>query len=303
MIYCGHNQRGSVCLNYLDKIEEIEIPLVIGHPQHDTTSSYYHTIENEAESAKLNYIAPENINVLETRELISKIRPDCMVLVGYSKCLLRKEIYNIPKYGTLNVHASLLPNYRGASPLNWALINGETQVGFSIIKIDEGIDTGPILYQEKIEVAPTDNISTITTLINQKVGPALVSTVIAIEEKLKLSVNQVRSEGSFYSKRFPKDGRLDFKTMSSQQIINMVRALCDPYPGAFFRLCGQDYVVEQATAPLENFRGVKGRIAKIFQPDSLIALCQDGGVHLKLKSPLKKNAIEAMKWGLDIDGN
>ena len=184
MIFCGHNERGSVCLNYLSSITEIEIALAVGHPKHDELSAYYKTIEADAKRINVEYIAPKNLNDRNVQNLIKSLKPDCIVLVGYSQCILKKELYDIPKFGTLNVHASLLPNYRGASPLNWALINGEDRVGFSIIQIDEGIDTGPIIYQETLEIDLSDNISTVTASINSKVGPALVSVLGSIEEKL-----------------------------------------------------------------------------------------------------------------------
>ena len=176
IVFAGNNLRAIICLNYLIK-KKINVILAIGHTKKKTDSKYYSSIKNISKKEKLNYINPNSLNNNSILNKLDKIKPDLMILVGYSACILKKEIYNIPKYGTINLHASLLPRYRGGSPLNWVIINGEKYTGISIIKVNKGIDTGKILAQQKILIRKRENILTLTKKVNKLYPKLLYQTI------------------------------------------------------------------------------------------------------------------------------
>ena len=111
VVFAGNNLRGIACLEYLIK-KKINIPLVIGHPKEDP-NIYFSNLKKISKKYKINYIAPKNINSSKIEKILNNIKPDLIVLVGYSNSILKRKIFSIPKYGTLNLHASNLPYYRG----------------------------------------------------------------------------------------------------------------------------------------------------------------------------------------------
>ncbi len=233
VIFAGNNLRGIECLKYLIK-KKMNIPLVIGHPKKDT-SSYYSSLKKISQRYKINYIAPKNINSFKVFKIIDQLKPDIMILVGYSNSILKRKIFSIPKYGTLNLHASMLPYYRGGSPLNWAIINNEKKIGISIILVDEGIDTGPIISQLKnIRIRKNENINSLTHKINKKFKFLLFKTIKKIKSGKFSLKYQKKNIGSYFPKRSKIDGLIDFKKHDAHQVERMVRALLPPFPGAFF---------------------------------------------------------------------
>lgn len=233
IILAGNNLRGIECLKYLHK-KKIGIPLVIGHPE-KKNSPYFTTLKKISRKLKLNYIAPKNINFYLIEKKIKKINPDLMVLVGYSNNILKKKIYSIPKYGTINLHASDLPQYKGGSPLNWAIVNNEKKIGISIIQVDEGIDTGHILAQRKnIKIKKSDDIKLLTSKVTRLYLPLLLKTIKNFQKNKIVKKKQNKKLGSYFPKRSEKDGKINFNLLNALQVNCLVRALVPPYPGAYF---------------------------------------------------------------------
>src|SRR5699024_7776612 len=108
-----------------------------------------------AEEHQLNILQPPNLKSERFQKELEKLKPDIAVVVAFR--MLPKKVWNFPELGTFNLHASLLPDYRGAAPINWALINGEKETGVTTFFLDEKIDTGKIIAQEKVAIAPNDN--------------------------------------------------------------------------------------------------------------------------------------------------
>ncbi len=123
IIFAGNNERSYKCLEFLKK-KKLNIPLVICHKKL-SKEKYFINLKYLAQKLKIKYISPVNINSNNIKNKLLKINPDLMILCGYSQNILKKEIFEIPKNGTWNLHASDLPRYRGASPLNWAIIQNE----------------------------------------------------------------------------------------------------------------------------------------------------------------------------------
>jgi methionyl-tRNA formyltransferase len=164
--------------------------------------------------------------VSELREL----KPDLIVVVAYGQ-ILPQTILDLPKFGCLNVHTSLLPKYRGASPIQSAILNGETETGVTIMKMDAGLDTGPILSTCRTPILPTDDSQTLHDRLAQLGAQLLVETIPDFIAG-KISPQPQPTEGSSYAAKIKKeDGQIDWEK-SAWEIWNRLRAFT-PWPGAF----------------------------------------------------------------------
>jgi methionyl-tRNA formyltransferase len=153
-----------------------------------------------------------------------------IVVAAYGQ-ILPKEILTLPKNGCINIHASLLPAYRGAAPINWAIIRGERETGNTIMQMDEGMDTGAILLQEAISIEPKDTAGTLMEKLST-LGAKLITATLPLIEAGKLTPEpQDRSKATLAPLLKKEDGLINWK-LSAPEIHNLVRGLT-PWPGAF----------------------------------------------------------------------
>ncbi|OGW49298.1 MAG: methionyl-tRNA formyltransferase [Nitrospirae bacterium RBG_19FT_COMBO_42_15] len=175
-------------------------------------------------------LQPERIKDEEFVNTLREINPDVIVVAAYGK-ILPKDIIRLPRYGCINVHASFLPRYRGAAPINWAIINGEKETGITIMQMDEGLDTGSILLQKGIEITKEDTAGTLSNKLSKIGAELLIEGLNAIEKgEIKL-IPQDNSKASYAPMLKKEDGQIDW-TKGAEDIYNMVRGM-DPWPGAF----------------------------------------------------------------------
>ena len=167
---------------------------------------------------------------VEFVDQMKKLNPDLFVVVAFR--ILPKEIFNIPKFGSFNLHASLLPKYRGAAPIQWALINGETETGLTTFKLAEKVDTGNIYLQEKIKINPDDNFGTLHDRLSDLGAEVVLRTI----ELIQSGKNELLQQNDALASPAPKITKeicqIDWNK-SALEIHNLVRGL-SPYPGAFF---------------------------------------------------------------------
>jgi methionyl-tRNA formyltransferase len=162
---------------------------------------------------------------------IGNLNPDLIVVCGY-KYIIRAEIFNIPKFGTINIHPSYLPNYRGQHVVNWAIANGENETGVTIHFIDEGIDTGDIIVQKKIPILFEDSASTLHEKIYHEACELLNSVLNTTSGKVLQAKKQDDSKASYFRPRNPEDGIIDWNR-DGIETYNLIRALVKPWPGAY----------------------------------------------------------------------
>ena len=278
IVYCGNNERGISCLENLLKFKKYKIELVITH--YKSSNGYFRSIKEISKKNNLIYINPKNINNKRIQLKIRKINPDIMILVGYSQNILSEETFKIPKFGTINLHASPLPYYRGGSPLNWMIINGEKKIGISIIQVDTGIDTGPILAQKFFKLSPNETINKLVKRVN-KLYPILLRKTLNKINKLQIKkIIQNRNEGTYFPKRKPEDGQIKFNTHTSSEIYRLVRALQYPYPGAYFYYKKNKIQIYQVAINKTDFCAIPGTIIK-FNKNNLIIRTNDTAINIK----------------------
>ncbi len=187
-------------------------------------------VKEYAESKGLKVYQPERIR--KDKELIEKIKdmkPDVIVVVAFGQ-ILPKEILDIPKYGAINVHGSLLPKYRGAAPIQWSIINGETVTGITTMYMDVGMDTGDMLEKFEVEIEYDDTYGTLYEKLKVAGGKAIVSTLDKIVEGV-LKRTQQGDDFTMAPMIEKEMGEIDW-SKTSTEIRNLVRGL-NPMPGAF----------------------------------------------------------------------
>lgn len=190
---------------------------------------------------------------------VKEISPQFILAVGYSK-MIPKALLSIPEIGFFNCHGGLLPEYRGASPIPWQIINGELKGAAYVLKMTGGIDDGPYILSKEYSIDQSDDATSLTVKVN-KIFIDLVSEFFSklfSEEDLKYS-QQSTENVCYWTRRVPKDGLIDWKSFSAQKCINHIRALTYPYPGAYTIINSNRIIIHKANIPNDTIKGVPGR--------------------------------------------
>lgn len=237
---------------------------------------------------------PEPVSVLKD------INPDLIVVAAFGQ-ILSKEILDIPKMGCINVHASLLPGYRGAAPIQWTIINGEQYTGITTMYMGEGVDTGDILLQEKIEIMPDETGAELTERLSHLGASLLDETIIKLEKGEVQRVKQDESKSSYYPILDKKLGLIDW-SKKSLQIKDLIRAV-DPWPGAFTHLNDGILKIWRASVLNDRFNGKPGEVLSGDDKNGLLVKTGDGVLKIEeLQAPNSKrmNADDYLR-GKPID--
>src|SRR5215467_5248450 len=151
LLFCGTPQFAVPTLKHLLALPDFEVVGVITQPNRPRGRGHQVSVSPVKEAALAEHIPvhqPEKIRAPEIQQLLKKLAPDFIVIIAYGQ-IIPARLLPIPKYGWINLHASLLPKYRGAAPINWAIVNGETRTGLTTMRIDAGMDTGEMLLQQE----------------------------------------------------------------------------------------------------------------------------------------------------------
>ena len=194
-------------------------------------------LSSVAAAADVPVLRVKNVNESRATSWIQEKSPDLLLVVGWTQ-LLKSELLAIPKFACLGFHASLLPKYRGRAPINWAIINGETVTGNTMIVLEPNADTGDIVAQKTISITNDDTCRTVYEMVGQTEVEMLQDVLPLIQQGILPRRKQDDHHATVMPKRRPEDGRIDW-TRSTFDIYNWIRALTDPYPGAFSILHGK----------------------------------------------------------------
>jgi methionyl-tRNA formyltransferase len=187
-------------------------------------------VKRTAQELGLAVFQPKRVREPESIEILRKLGPEAIIVAAYGQ-ILPKEILTLPKFGCINIHASLLPAYRGAAPINWAIIRGERETGITVMMMDEGMDTGAILMQESIPIGPEDTAGALTETLASR-GAKLIVTALPLLASGKLTPRPQDGTKATMAPLLKKgDGLIDWG-LSAGAIHNRVRGL-SPWPGAY----------------------------------------------------------------------
>lgn len=204
-------------------------------------------------------IQPYEIKSPNFTQELSKLNPEIVVVIAYGK-IIPLSILQIPPSGCINVHASLLPKYRGAAPIQWAIINGESKIGITTMLMDEGLDTGDILLQEETEIDDTDNAFSLRIKLAEKGASLLIKTIYGLKNNLIKPMPQ--SGNPSYAPPLKKeDGKINW-SMQAKKIFDLIRGTY-PWPGAYCYLNKERINIIKAKIIISENKSIPGRIESI----------------------------------------
>ena len=186
-------------------------------------------IKDYAITHQIPVLQPSNLKSENFIKELASYKPDLQIVVAFR--MLPKLVWSIPKYGTFNLHASLLPSYRGAAPINWAIINGEKETGVTTFFIDEKIDTGAIILQERITIQPDENVGELHDKLMDLGSKLVLKTVDLISEGSVETIIQPKSAISLAPKLYKENCKIDWDN-NLDHIYNLIRGL-NPFPTAW----------------------------------------------------------------------
>lgn len=220
----------------------------------------------------------ENPNNPSFLAALEDIQCDLGIVAGFST-IFSEDLISVPQYGMLNLHAGRLPEYRGGSPLNWQIINGEKTAGISVLSMDAGIDTGNVMAAAEIPIGAEDTIATLHERANAQF-PDL--TVESMEKRLSGDAGIAQDDGKarYWHQRNDGDGRIDWRTMTAVQVLNLIRGVTRPYPGAYSSWQGTRVRIYWASLAHIPVCGVPGRTVYI-QNRGPYVICADQAVLLE----------------------
>jgi methionyl-tRNA formyltransferase len=202
-------------------------------------------VKKFALSRNLPIAQPETIkNNAEFRAQLAALKPDAIIVVGYGR-IIPQWMLDLPPLGNINLHASLLPKYRGAAPIQWAIARGESVTGVTTMKIDAGLDTGDILLQEQISISPDDTAETLAPKLAAVGAELIVKTLRGLEDGNINPRQQDHAHATLAPILKKEDGLIDF-SRSAVEIVNRLRGF-QPWPGAYSKFRGKNLQVWKAS--------------------------------------------------------
>ncbi|MBN8655338.1 MAG: methionyl-tRNA formyltransferase [Anaerolineae bacterium] len=238
-----------------------------------------------AQELNIPVMQPQKLREPEAMQQLQTWNPDLIVVAAFGQ-ILKKDVLDLPKYGCINVHASLLPRWRGAAPINAAVLAGDEETGVTIMKMDVGLDTGPMLAMKKIRIKPDDTAGSLFEALATLGADLLIETLPAYMEG-KLTPQPQPEEGMTYAPMLKKeDGRLDFNH-SAIELERRIRAM-NPWPGAWFEWEGNLLKVGRGVVGEANGLKVGSRLIVEGRP---AVRCADGVLILEEVQPPGKKMM------------
>jgi len=291
-------------LQFLKKImENDEIIAIVTQGDRPTRRGHrlqYSEVKKFALRRNLTLFQPEKITDSDFVREVKELFPDLIAVVAFGK-VLSGEVLSIPRKGCVNIHFSLLPKYRGPAPVQWALLEGDSYTGVSSIFMEEEVDAGDIILQEKISIDPEDNYLTLQNKLC-KAGVVLLAETFDLMRKGKVSGYPQDDSGISYAPLLKKsDGRIDWND-SSRKISNRIRAL-NPWPGTYIEMDGGKTVkiLEAKIMPVaveadkeSSFK--PGEIVEIRRGEGFVVACGEGSLLVTRVQPESKPIQKAYNY-------
>jgi methionyl-tRNA formyltransferase len=230
-------------------------------------------------------IQPERLKQPENMEILKDWNPDVILVAAYGQ-ILRQNILDLPRLGCINVHASLLPRWRGAAPIQAAILAGDDVTGVSIMKMDIGIDTGPIYSVRRIPITPEDNSLSLGMKLAEIGGDLLLEVLPSILDGTAVAKPQPETGASYAAMLKKEDGILNFD-QPAHNLVNRIHALY-PWPGTYFLWDGQPLKVIHAST-IAGAPGEPG--TKQIQDGFPVVVCAEGALRLEVVQPAGKKPM------------
>lgn len=193
-------------------------------------------VKDRALGAGVHVYQPEKIRSDSAYEFFKRLQPDAVVIIAYGQ-IIPPRLIELPRLGWVNLHASLLPAYRGAAPVNWAIVNGEMRTGLTTMQIDAGLDTGPILLQRTLDIGADETAPELAQRLAVAGAPLMIETLRKLDRGEIVPVIQDHTQATLAPRLKKEDGRINWRHAAAQ-IYNRIRGL-EPWPGAFTTFRGR----------------------------------------------------------------
>jgi methionyl-tRNA formyltransferase len=275
-----------------------EVALVVTQP--DRPAGRGHQLQQPpvkvlAQELGLNIAQPETANTPEFLEQLRTIAPDVVVVVAFGQ-ILSKDVLDAPKLGCVNVHASLLPKYRGAAPIQHALMNGETVTGITTLYMTEQLDAGDVLLQKRIAILPEDTYGTLYNKLAVLGAETLVETLARLERGETQGIPQNHAEATRAPSLKKDAGQIDWQ-QSATAIVNLVRAT-NPRPGAFTTIAGKTLKIWRASVvpPVSDRKESPGQVREVRPHEGIVVNAGEGAVLVLEVQAENRRRLSAAEW-------
>lgn len=249
----------------------------------------YSPVKSFALSHDIPVFQPESLKKPEEQEKLKELKPDLLVVIAYGK-ILPKAVLDIPTYGAINVHASLLPKYRGAAPIQRVIIDGEKETGVTIMQLDEGMDTGNIVSVRKMDIPPHMNAGELFDELGRLGAEELISVLDDLPEKLSHSIPQNHEEAT-YAEKITKDmGHLDWN-FPADRLDCLIRGM-NPNPGTYTFYRGKRVKIHKAAPEDTSRTAAPGTIISL-DDDTIHVACGQGALAISEIQPENHKRMEA----------
>jgi len=239
IVFCGTPEFAVPTLRGLLANSEFAVAAVVTQPDRPRGRGQRVSaaaVKEVAADAGVRIYQPENVKSDEAHDFFAEIQPDAVVIIAYGQIIPRR-LLEIPRLGWMNLHASLLPKYRGAAPIAWAIINGESKTGLTTMRLDPGLDTGPILMQREIAIGSEETAPELAKRMAELGAPLVVESLIKLKRGEIAPIPQDSTQASYAPMLTKEHGRIDW-SLTAGEIYNRIRGLA-PWPGAFSTFRGR----------------------------------------------------------------
>jgi methionyl-tRNA formyltransferase len=305
IVFCGTPAFALPTLRHLIAQPDFQVEGVITQPDRprgrgqQTASS---PVKDAAIEAGIYVYQPEKIKSESAHDYFKRVAPDVVVIIAYGQ-IIPASLIAIPRLGWINLHASLLPKYRGAAPINWAIVNGETRTGLTTMRIDAGLDTGPMLLKHETSIGPGETVPELTARLAEAGARLMAETLRKLERGEIVPAPQDNSQATLAPPLKKEDGRIDW-FLPAPKIYNRIRGL-QPWPGAFTKFRGATCRIWGKPLRPVAAGGAPGIILPT-QEDGLLVICGGATVlhveHIQLEGRNRITDREFMNGAKIVPG-
>jgi methionyl-tRNA formyltransferase len=277
ILFFGYSEVGHDCLSLLLERGDNVVALIT-HEDSPGEKIWFKTPAAAAKAKGIPVHAPGKAGTPEWVERIAAMRPE-LILSVYYRNMIGGKILGLAPLGAFNMHGSLLPKYRGRAPINWAVLHGEPRIGMTLHRMVKEPDAGNIVDQDGVDIAPRDTAEQAFRKVLPCARRVLGRQIDALLSGTAPETPQDPSKATYFGGRKPEDGRIDW-TRPSRQIFNLIRAVTDPYPGAFTDIGAARMMVWWAEGDSQAARGRSGKPGEVLCASPLVVATGDGALEL-----------------------
>lgn len=250
IILFGYHDVGYIALETMLNIPEVQVVAVVTHADDPHENIWFRSVRELAFQHHIPVYQPESVKDDTFIDQMAQWQPDLLLSANFRE-ILPVKLLEYAHFGGANLHGSLLPKYRGRAPVNWVLVNGETETGLTLHMMEKRVDRGPIVIQQRIGIAPTDTALDLYRKICDVIPTLLPTGLARIFDPIFVPTPQDESQATKFGRRTPADGRIDWQ-QPAEQIYNLIRAVTRPYPGAFCNLADLSSIVPHPAAAMST---------------------------------------------------